>query len=971
MSRSLLKIWSIMDMLFLLRVHSFRGNCPQRVGSARRRANPPPRMLGLFCLILLCAAPLAPVMAQDTSPPAAPTDLAATVSAEGISLTWTAPEGQVDGYEILRRLPLQGENELTTLVDNTGSSDASYTDTSATTPGERYYYRVKTIRGDDRSVGSDSVEIDFVTISCAIVAGDNHDILQCTVDAGAQTITSALWTPSFEAQYAQTTSRPAATWVIADEFCGQSTTVEVAAEVGATELPTVETTITLECRPEPVDELSVSCENVIENNKHVLRCALSGGDQTVDSALWTPQYANQYAQTKVGDEAAEASWIVSDHSLNYCGESTSVQVDAIVGGEPAPMVSTNFTLPCLIIVDNDCSLANAIRSANGSTQIEESGDSDGNDDCEAGADPDDTAAPPATGEDIILLKNNVTLSADLPSITSRIQLEGNDYTLSGDIQRRVMTVVGGHLSAKDLTITKGLSSTVGGGIYVNSGSLSISDSAIKDGKADDIGGAIYAINSDVDIADTELSGNKTVKGHGGAVYFISSTGLNTLDIDGATFKKNTAIEDGGALKTAGGIATINKSSFTENSGDEGGAIESSETTLNISNSTFSNNSAREGGGLSSFSSFVTLTHTTWAYNSAEEQGGGIAIIGWTGNFKIRNTLITDSKKGGDCHSGPNPDIIIEFTGNLIQDGSCTPQAADSQAAPEEDTAEFQAQAAGEQQHVLVAEAQFSTGDDAMISGLTGNPPHHPLQQGSPAIDAADPMYCLLDDQPLTARPQFGNCDIGAFEYPKPPPPPASPDPPDPPDPPEPPPDPPVVQDVPDPPPPEEPTPAPTPAPNICPVSDRILVRSFNDDVQCAEIDTISLDKHPALQGARLAMRLWRSAEICTHAVAVGENLFRLAILYDTTVEVLRRHNNLDSDHLSVGQTLLLPACESDDLYFAPGTEVCFAATGGIVFIDTATAERTVHTIAAYESGGMTCGQINRAGTVVLVAGGAS
>ena len=139
----------------------------------------------------------------------------------------------------------------------------------------------------------------------------------------------------------------------------------------------------------------------------------------------------------------------------------------------------------------------------------------------------------------------------------------------------------------------------------------------------------------------------------------------------STFKKNMATEDGGALKTAGGIATINKSTFVENQADEGGAIESSETTLDITNSTFSNNSAREGGGLSSFSSFVTLTHTTWAYNSAEEQGGGIAIIGWTGNFKIRNTLITDSKSGGDCHSGPNPDIIIQFTGNIIQDGSCT------------------------------------------------------------------------------------------------------------------------------------------------------------------------------------------------------------------------------------------------------------------------------------------------------------
>ena len=404
---------------------------------------------------------------------------------------------------------------------------------------------------------------------------------------------------------------------------------------------------------------------------------MSGGDETITSALWLPYFEASYQEAKEGEDLAEKSWVIEDEY--YCGQTTTVDVDLVADGTSLPTVSTTVPLHCVIRVDDNCSLANAIRSANGIAQVEDSGDSDGNDDCEAGGAPDDSANPPDTGDDIILLKKNVTLTAPLPSLTSRVQLEGNGYTISGDAEHRVIMVVGGQLSINDLTITKGLASSVGGGIYVNSGSLSVRDSTIKDSKANDIGGAIYAIDSDVEIADSEFSGNMTVKSHGGGVYFISSTGLHTLDIEGATFKKNMATEDGGALKTAGGIATINKSTFVENQGDEGGAIESSETTLDITNSTFSNNSAREGGGLSSFSSFVTLTHTTWAYNSAEEQGGGIAIIGWTGNFKIRNTLISDSKSGGDCHSGPNPDIIIEFTGNIIQDGSCTPQTAESQA----------------------------------------------------------------------------------------------------------------------------------------------------------------------------------------------------------------------------------------------------------------------------------------------------
>ena len=819
----------------------------------------------LSLIVCLTVLALSPAVAQDPPPLTAPTDLSASVSAEGITITWTAPDGQVDGYEILRRRPLQDETDLTTHLDNTGDSETSYTDTSATTPGEQYVYGVKTIRGSDRSAASDSVTVDFITISCEIVTGDNHDILQCTADAGEVAITSALWTPSFEAQYAQTTSRPTATWVIADEYCGQDTTVSVEAQSGEAVFLTVETSITLECSPEPTDELTVSCENLVENSQHVLRCSLSGGDQTVDGSQWIPAFQVQFSQTKEGEDATEASWVISDE---YCGLSTSVEVDSLSGTTSLPTVATDFSLPCLIIVDDNCSLANAIRSANGSAQVEESGDSDGNDDCEDGGDANETSNPPYAGDDIILLKKNVTLTEALPSLTSPIQLEGNGHTISGNAEHRVFMVVGGQLSVNDLTISKGLAGTVGGGIYVNSGSLSISDSAIKDSKANDIGGAIYSIDSDVDVTDTEISGNMTVKSHGGGVYFISSTGLHTLDIVGATFKKNMATEDGGALKTAGGIATINKSTFVENQGDEGGAIESSETTLSISNSTFSNNSAREGGGLSSFSSFVTLTHTTWAYNSAEEQGGGIAIIGWTGNFKIRNTLITDSKSGGDCHSGPNPDIIIQFTGNIIQDGSCTPEPAESQAALSE-SLEFQAQAVGEDEQVFVAEAQGS-GDmpDVMISGLTGNPPHHPLQMGSPAIDSADPMYCLLDDQPFTDRPQYGNCDVGAYEYPKPPPdPPAAPDPPDPPDPPR-------TTD-------ETPEPRDTPVPEDTPVP----------------VDTPTPTPPPD----------------CIHIVSEGENLFRIAILYSMTVREISSFNNLlRDDQLSVGQELTIPFdhCES-------------------------------------------------------------
>lgn len=931
----------------------------KRGESGRLPGRFPLLVLALPCLFLLAAAQ-SPALAQDPPAPAAPTGLSASVSAEGVTITWTAPEGTVDGYEILRRRPAQSETTLTTLVDDTGDSNTSYTDTSATTLGEQYIYGVKTIRGADRSDVSSTVTVDFpnvlpvtVAVSCENFIGIIQHILRCRVTADDLSITSATWVPSYEPDFRQTTAGPMASWVIADEYCGQSTSIEVDAVAGERTLDTAETTVTLDCPPlADADAESISCDTVIESGQHKLSCQASAGDQTIDTAYWIAHFETQNSQETADPEA---SWDIAD---GQCGQSIRVEVSLLSGGKLLPAVETTVSLPCVITVDDNCSLANAIRSANAVAQVEESGDRDGNDDCETGAAPDETATPPLTGDDIIRLTRNTTLTAPLPPLASRIRIDGGGRTISGGDEYLVLMVSGGSLDIRDLTISNGMSSTVGGAIYVNSGSLTMSDSAIKDSQANNNGGGIYVIDSDIEIVNTEISGNSTIKSHGGGIYFISSTGLNALNISGVTFKNNRTTEDGGALKTAGGVVTITKSSFVGNSADEGGAIESSETTLIIDNSTFSGNSAREGGGLSSFSSDVTITHTTWAYNSAAEQGGGIAIIGWTGSFKIRNTLITDSASGGDCHSGPNPDIITEFTGNFIKDGSCAPILAEGQAAPADD-AEAQAQ------QVFEAEAQsgIDPPDAGISSGLVGDPPHHPLLAGSPAIDAADPIYCLLDDQPDTARPQYGNCDIGAYEFPR------APDPP---------PAPPEEEDEEEPedeppasPPPATPEPTPGPQPNICPVSDRIVVRTPNDDVECAEVDTISLDKHPALQGARLAMRLWRTNHTCTHYIHNGENLYRLAIRYDTTVEVLRRHNNLASDILSIGQLLLLPHCEQEDAYFAAGTEVCFADPGGIVFINTASPERPVHTVETYVSDGWTCGGIDKPGTVVLVASASS
>ncbi len=118
---------------------------------------------------------------------------------------------------------------------------------------------------------------------------------------------------------------------------------------------------------------------------------------------------------------------------------------------------------------------------------------------------------------------------------------------------------------------------------------------------------------------------------------------------------------------------------------------------------------------------ATVTHATIVYNNATNGGG---VYTRTADIlSMRNTVIAGSS-GGDCVGG-----LISKSSNLIEDGTCSP-------------------------------AYFG---EPGISGVAGSPGHFLLAMYSPAINRADPKYCLENDQIGTPRPQGQNCDIGAYE----------------------------------------------------------------------------------------------------------------------------------------------------------------------------------------------------------------
>ena len=89
----------------------------------------------------------------------APSNLTAIMENLVVVLSWDAPvedAGSVMGYEVLRS---RGDDELTTLVADTGNTTTAHTDETADAPGESYAYRVKAIRDGKKSQSSNEAAV--------------------------------------------------------------------------------------------------------------------------------------------------------------------------------------------------------------------------------------------------------------------------------------------------------------------------------------------------------------------------------------------------------------------------------------------------------------------------------------------------------------------------------------------------------------------------------------------------------------------------------------------------------------------------------------------------------------------------------------------------------------------------------------------------------------------------------------------
>ncbi len=366
------------------------------------------------------------------------------------------------------------------------------------------------------------------------------------------------------------------------------------------------------------------------------------------------------------------------------------------------------------------------------------------------------ACPAGNGADTISIWRYGAIDEKLPPITSDITIEGGGRRMYARGMHQFFEVLGGSLEINNLHLVGGYSPWTGGAINVLKGKLVLRNSTIQNSSAT-YGGAIFSDGGDVTIIDSRFIGNSAVgrwasdSGQGGAIF---SSGM--LKITNSVFSANSA-SDGGALLNRGPKAKLSviKSRFESNSATiMGGAINNDYGELQIdgsvfvgnfvgghyhhpghggaianrhvmilTNSTITDNVAFRGSGIWLSYGAATIQHVTIARN----RGGDGAIHSEFSAVRLRNSFIADNHDK-DCVVLAQ-DTFEENVGNFIGDGSCNPAIS----------------------------------GDPLIDTYNSALSFIPLPDGSPALDAGDPAFCLPFDQLGTPRPVGGRCDIGALE----------------------------------------------------------------------------------------------------------------------------------------------------------------------------------------------------------------
>ncbi|MCY3916343.1 MAG: right-handed parallel beta-helix repeat-containing protein [Chloroflexi bacterium] len=292
-----------------------------------------------------------------------------------------------------------------------------------------------------------------------------------------------------------------------------------------------------------------------------------------------------------------------------------------------------------ITVGGNCSLADAITAANSNKK--------------AGG------CPRRRDTDTIILTGSITLSSQLPEITSNITINGKGFTISGGGKHRIFWINGARkFRVENLTLSHGYIDVDSPGIEGNFGggaigchlplsqrpAVVVRNSAFRHNYALENGGAIGCVEASVDVRGSIFENNSS--GAGGAIFTIRN-----LDVRGSSFKNNSAYTGGAIGSTGLGKVEIRNSTFRGNKADStGGAISiccAYGEVVEIRNSTFRGNEDKgswRGGGAIYVDTSITVRKSVFKNNRTG--GKGASIYSWDGSITVVNSKLGAAGAGG-------------------------------------------------------------------------------------------------------------------------------------------------------------------------------------------------------------------------------------------------------------------------------------------------------------------------------------
>ena len=396
-----------------------------------------------------------------------------------------------------------------------------------------------------------------------------------------------------------------------------------------------------------------------------------------------------------------------------------------------------------IIVDDDCSFVNAIRSANGGSQL---GDMNN---CEIGD----------SGADTVSLGRDVILHEALPDVHGVLTLEGNHHSLSraadaGDL-RLLWVEQSGDLTINNLTLLNGRLSgnsvnDYGGAIALENGAvLTVNNSMFRDNYAEYGGGAIGGIGLKATIRNSLFINNSAsnAEGAGGALF----TEGGAVSVANSSFHSNSALAGGAISAQFGSKLEINRSEFLDNSASYNGGAIIVDGNLNIRASSFVGNRAETYGGAAFTRGSVVIENSTFYGNAlGRVDGFGAALDIYAAIATLRHVTIANSYAP----------LLVNYNSQLYMVNSVA--------------------AGGQGRHCLVTDGsrierninnwlEYRSCDsdhwgELELTTPRGSPAVVPLYVNSYLIDRAPAdAHCLDTDQRGMRRPAGNGCDIGAFE----------------------------------------------------------------------------------------------------------------------------------------------------------------------------------------------------------------